>query len=57
MLDFRATRLKLCLTQVELGVLLGLTARQIRNLETGASPVRPIHRLALLALLNAADQA
>lgn len=52
---FQAIRTKLGLTQAELGALLGLTARQIRNLETGSTPVRRIHRLALHALLNAVE--
>ena len=48
----KAMRLELFLTQAELGAKLGLTGRQVRRLESGETPVKPHHLLAVEALLR-----
>ncbi len=49
---FRALRLELGLTQAELGMRLGLNERQIRRLESGETPIKPHHLLAIESLLS-----
>lgn len=49
---FKAQRMELFLTQAELGERLGLTGRQVRRLESGESPVKPHHLLAVESLLR-----
>lgn len=44
---FAESRKKLGLSQTELGDRLGLSLRQIRNLEKGDSPIKPLHEFAL----------
>lgn len=44
---FKESRKKLDLSQTELGDLLGMSLRQIRNLEKGESPIKPLHEYAL----------
>lgn len=40
--EFRQTRQMLGLTQAQLGEILGMVERQVRRLETGQSPIRPL---------------
>lgn len=48
--NFKALRTQLGLTQAELGERLGLTERQVRNLESGKTPVKAHHQLAIESL-------
>jgi transcriptional regulator with XRE-family HTH domain len=53
---FRAERKKLGLDQGELGVLFGYSREQISRLESGATPIRKIHALAMWALIFGAPK-
>lgn len=50
---FKTARRKAGLTQGELGAKLGIKARQVRNIETGVSPIRAAYSIALRALCEA----
>lgn len=54
--EFRAAREALGLTQIALAKALGMKERQIRNLETGAVPIKRVIALAIEALAARADQ-
>lgn len=40
--EFHEARQTLGLTQAQLGEILGMVERQVRRLETGQSPIRPL---------------
>jgi len=54
--EFRALRLELGLTQRQTGAILGLSTRQVRNLEGGRSQVKALHLLAMQGFLAGRDQ-
>ena len=55
--DFKTARKQLGLTQTEMGERLGLTKRQVRNLETGVTPIRHAYAMLTLAALRSDDSA
>lgn len=45
--EFKTARLKLDLTQAEMGKLIGVTKRQVINMEKGVSPIRQAYTVVI----------